>query len=131
VYIGLSKLIGKSKCYHYQSTKVKETKNRQITEETKESMTDPEFFIRHKINVPIDYIPLSKNWLNLEVLRLWKCGIDIGNGHYSSHSLPSVNNNNQIQEQEEKEEEATSNGCYSLSRYSKRRRRRERRSTGK
>jgi hypothetical protein len=72
-----------------------ETKNRDITEETRESKADPEFPIHHKINVPIDYIPLSQNWLNLEVLRLWKCGIDICNGpYYSSHSLTFVNNNN-------------------------------------
>jgi hypothetical protein len=46
------------------------TKNREITEETRESKADPEFSIHHKINVSIDYIPLSKNWLNIEVLRL-------------------------------------------------------------
>jgi hypothetical protein len=65
-----------------------------ITQETTESKADPEFSIHHKINVPIDYIPLSKNWLNLEVLRLWKCGIDIGNGHYYSRPLTSSNNSN-------------------------------------
>jgi CRISPR/Cas system CSM-associated protein Csm5 (group 7 of RAMP superfamily) len=65
------------------------TKNRDITEETKESKADPEFSIHHKINVPKYYIPLSKNWLNIEVLSLWKCGIDIGNGHYYSRPQTS------------------------------------------
>jgi Bifunctional DNA primase/polymerase, N-terminal len=71
-----------------------EIKNRDITQETTESKIDPEFFIHHKINVPIDYIPLTENWLNIEVLRLWKCGIDISNGPYYSTSLTYANNSN-------------------------------------
>jgi hypothetical protein len=71
----------------------KEALQTDLTKETKESKADPEFFIHSKINVPIDYIPFPEDWLNFEVLRLWKCGIDISNGHYSS-SLTSANNNN-------------------------------------
>ena len=63
-----------------------------ITQETAEFNMFPEFFTYHKINVPKYFIPLPKDWLNFEVLRLWKCGIDIGNGHITSSSLPSHNN---------------------------------------
>jgi hypothetical protein len=67
---------------------------RTTTEETREFRTHPEFSIHYKINIPTNYIPLPKDWLNFEVLRLWKCRIDIGNGHSYSSSLISYNNTN-------------------------------------
>ena len=78
-----------------------EATSQTITPESNESNTYPEFYIQHKINVPIDYIPRSENWLNLQVLALWRCGIDKANEHRSS-SLSCYNNNNSSKEQAEK-----------------------------
>jgi hypothetical protein len=67
--------------------------NEHTTEETNEFETHPEFFIHYKINVPTYSVPLHKDWLNFEVLRLWKCRIDISNGHPYSNSLTSYDSN--------------------------------------
>ena len=55
--------------------------NQLLTQETEESKEIPQFFTNHKINVPSSFIPLPTDWLKFEVLKLWKCGIDIGNDH--------------------------------------------------
>jgi hypothetical protein len=60
------------------------------TKETKESNNVPQFYTYHKINVPINYIPEPENWLILQIMRLWKCGIDIGNGQYTADNYNSA-----------------------------------------
>ena len=67
------------------------------SQETEESKEIPQFFTNHKINVPSSFIPLGSDWLNIEVLKLWKCGIDIGNDRPLLDSSKFVNykyNNN-------------------------------------
>jgi hypothetical protein len=64
------------------------------SQETEESKEIPQFFTNHKINVPSSFIPLGSDWLNIEVLKLWKCGIDIGNDRPLLDSSKFVNHNN-------------------------------------
>ena len=68
--------------------------NRFQTQETEESSEIPQFFTNHKINVPSSFTPLATDWLNFEVLKLWKCGIDNGNDHCFTNSSRFVNYDN-------------------------------------
>jgi hypothetical protein len=60
------------------------------TKETKESNNLPQLYTYYKINVPINYIPEPTNWLILQIMRLWECGIDIGKGRYSIDNYNSA-----------------------------------------
>jgi hypothetical protein len=60
------------------------------TKENKESDNIPQFYTYYKINVPINYIPETDDWLIVQIMRLWKCGIDIGNGQYSIDNYNSA-----------------------------------------
>jgi hypothetical protein len=53
------------------------------SQETQETTASPKFFQFHKIDVPKYFNAWPKNWLVLQILGLWKCGIEIGNGQYS------------------------------------------------
>jgi hypothetical protein len=60
------------------------------TKETSEFNNIPQFYTYYKINVPINYIPESEDWLIFQIMGLWKCGIDIGNGQYSTDNYNSA-----------------------------------------
>jgi hypothetical protein len=60
------------------------------TKETKDSNNSPQFYTYYKINIPINYIPELTNWLIFQIMGLWKCGIDIGNGRYSIDNYNSA-----------------------------------------
>lgn len=72
-----------------------ETKTRTdcTSKETEEFIGYPEFPVHYKINIPMNYIPLPQDWLNIEVLRLWKCRIDAGDQHRCSCSSASYESN--------------------------------------
>ena len=72
------------KVYYPIVTPTEEATHTGITQETQEYDDIPEFFTYHKINTPIDYKPLPSDWLIFQILRLWKCGIDNGNGGHCS-----------------------------------------------
>jgi hypothetical protein len=61
-----------------------------VSKETKDSNNLPQFFTYYKINVPINYIPEPENWLIIQIMRLLKCGIDIGNGRYTVDNYNSA-----------------------------------------
>ncbi|HKG87608.1 MAG TPA: hypothetical protein VKA95_04725 [Nitrososphaeraceae archaeon] len=61
-----------------------------VSKETKDSNNVPQFYTYYKINVPINYIHEPENWLILQILTLWKCGIDIGKGRYSIDNYNSA-----------------------------------------
>jgi hypothetical protein len=66
-----------------------------LTQETAENNITPEFFTCHKIEVPKYFIPFSKDWLSIEVWKLWKCGIDINNDHYlHSSTISTIDDDN-------------------------------------
>jgi hypothetical protein len=65
----------------------------ELSQEIEEFNTHPEFTIRFKINVPTEYVPLANDWLNFEVLRLWKCRIEVGDQHMCSCSNASYDSN--------------------------------------
>ena len=64
-----------------------------VTKESEEFIGYPEFPVHYKINVPMNYIPLPLDWLNFDVLRLWKCRIDMGDQHMCSCSNSSNDSN--------------------------------------
>ena len=72
------------KAYYPIVSPSEETVTEQRTQETAESNLIPQFFTHHKINVPVNFIPLPTDWLIFVVLRLWKCGIDIYNEYHCS-----------------------------------------------
>jgi hypothetical protein len=57
------------------------------TQETEEYDKIPQFFSYRKINVPADYKPVPVKWLIFQILGLWKCGIDYGNGRYNTSAI--------------------------------------------
>jgi hypothetical protein len=63
------------------------------TKESEEFIGYPEFPVHYKINIPMHYIPLPLDWLNFEVLRLWKCRIDMGDQHMCFCSNSSNDSN--------------------------------------
>jgi hypothetical protein len=70
-----------------------ETRTACTSKETEEFIGYPEFPVHYKINIPMNYIPLPQDWLNFEVLRLWKCRIDAGDRHMCSCSSASYESN--------------------------------------
>ena len=60
------------------------------TQETQEYDKIPQFFSYRKINVPTDYKPVPVKWLIFQILGLWKCGIDYGNGQYNLDNYTSA-----------------------------------------
>jgi hypothetical protein len=60
------------------------------TKENSESNNIPQFYTYYKINIPINYIPEPENWLIFQIMRLWKCGIDIGNDRYTTDNCNSA-----------------------------------------
>jgi hypothetical protein len=67
-----------------------EATNIYTTKETSESNNIPQFYTYYKINVPINYIHEPRNWLIFQIMSLWKCGIDLGNGQYSTDNYNSA-----------------------------------------
>jgi hypothetical protein len=61
-----------------------------ITTETSESRNIPQFYTYYKINIPINYIFEPRNWLIFQIMSLWKCGIDNGNGRYTIDNYNSA-----------------------------------------
>ena len=78
------------KVYYPIVTPTEEATHTCITQETQDYQNIHEFFTYHKINIPIDYKPFSSDWLIFQILRLWKCGIDLGNGMYSIDNYNSA-----------------------------------------
>jgi hypothetical protein len=60
------------------------------TKETSEFRNIPQFYTYYKINIPINYIPEPRNWLIFQIMSLWKCGIDSGNGRYTIDNYNSA-----------------------------------------
>jgi bifunctional DNA primase/polymerase-like protein len=79
---GLDVREGNTKKVYYPIVAPSEQINSQ-TQETEEICSIPQFFSYHKIITPINYNPFPVKWLIFQILRLWKCGIEIGKGHYS------------------------------------------------
>jgi hypothetical protein len=57
------------------------------TQKTEEYDKIPQFFSYRKINVPADYKPVPVKWLIFQILGLWKCGINYGNGQYDTSAI--------------------------------------------
>jgi hypothetical protein len=78
------------KVYYPIVTPSEEPTNTDATKETSEFNNIPQFYTYYKINVPINYIPEPRNWLIFQIMSLWKCGIDLGNGLYSIDNYNSA-----------------------------------------
>jgi hypothetical protein len=78
------------KVYYPIVAPAEEAIHKGATKENKESDNIPQFYTYYKINVPINYIPESEDWLIVQIMRIWKCGIDIGKGRYSIDNYNSA-----------------------------------------
>jgi len=91
------------------------------TKETSESNNIPQFYTYYKINVAINYIPEPRNWLIFQIMSLWKCGIEIGNGRYS---IDNYNSAIQFLDIRKKDDEIDDNntsttGCSTINKRNK------------
>jgi hypothetical protein len=79
---GLDVREGNTKKVYYPIVAPSEQINSQ-TQESEEYGKLPQFFSYRKIITPINYKHFPVKWLIFQILRLWKCGIELGKGHYS------------------------------------------------
>jgi hypothetical protein len=79
---GLDVREGNTKKVYYPIVAASEQINSQ-TQESEEYGRFPQYFSYRKIITPIKYISFPIKWLVFQILSLWKCGIEIGEGHYN------------------------------------------------